>query len=60
MIDPIDIEAKYRRWVAADTAAHTLDGLAPLSTRRVFTQLYRTFATTLLFTYETTAHERSL
>jgi hypothetical protein len=60
LIIAVDCEAKYRRWLAADISAHTLDDLAPLSTRRVFTELYRAFASSLLFAYELAAHERSL
>jgi len=60
LIIAVDCEAKYRRWIAADISAHTLDDLAPLSTRRVFTQLYRAFASKELFAYEAAAYERSL
>ena len=44
MIDPIDIEAKYLRWLSACPAARRLDAQNPDDTRKVFTQLYRALA----------------
>ena len=43
MIDPIDIEAKYLRWLSACPAARRLDAQNPDDTRKVFAQLYRAF-----------------
>jgi hypothetical protein len=46
----LDMETKYRRWLAADETARRLDGEA---LRYAFREIYKTFATTLLFEYET-------
>lgn len=46
----VDMETKYQKWLAVDEAARRLDGTA---LRYIFRSLYQTFATTLLFEYET-------
>ena len=41
MIDPIDIEVKYWKWLRFSGAARRLDARCPDDTRKVFTHLYR-------------------
>ena len=40
MIDPIDLEAKYLRWLAACPAARRLAAHNAYDTRRVFMQIW--------------------
>jgi len=56
----LDIEAMYLKWLNASPAARRLDARCPDDTRKVFTQIYRAFATSLPSAYEVAAHERSL
>lgn len=55
----IDVEAKYQKWRATDTAVARLDAQNPADMRRLFVRIYRMFsATPLLFEYEAKAFER--
>jgi hypothetical protein len=60
LIIALDIEVKYSKWLNACPAACRLNIWAPADTRKVFTQIYRAFASKELFAYEVAAHERSL
>lgn len=44
LIIALDYEVKYWKWLRCSAAARRLDARCPDDTRKVFTQLYRAFA----------------
>jgi len=44
LLTALDYEVKYWKWLSCSAAARRLDARCPDDTRKVFTQLYRAFA----------------